>query len=501
MDIMPRHTASFPYQDIVDQSRDRALVPPVHHLPPEILGIIFAMFNDPDDPQWLQPSDAEMAPALVVSRTCRRWRAVSLSLPSIWSSLAIRFMEWSLPDYRQLILLTRLFADRSQTHPLNLNLDFDGLFSLNERNDTVVPILRTLVQHSKQWLTVQFDSVTPAVMSHPVFIPISGHLPILTNLEIYGDDGDEEEGLLEFSCDLFRNCPSLTSVCCKPSGPFAVSRTNDHLLAWGQIKSLDIYGAEISDALRMASFGTNLEQLTINNCGGGSYTGGCISVPSVTGLSISALNSDEAYYALEYLTLPRLSSLDICYIFEYYDDEEEEEDEGWDDWDEQHILGLFNRSGCTLTLLCLQGVPISDEQLIQLLCLMPALSSLSIFESGRYPFSHTNRTITRRFLQRLTINDTSSPFLPKLTAISLFLCEDGLVDTVLPNALISRWIPDDSQCTVACIECVIVTFKNKSENESKEAVKILTPKLQFLREQGVWVTVDRVKFVAEDEES
>ncbi|KAI3607858.1 delta-12 fatty acid desaturase protein [Moniliophthora roreri] len=485
---MPGHTASLLYQDVVDQSQDRAPVTPVHCLPPEILGIIFAMFNDIDDTQWLQPSDAELAPALAISRTCKRWREISLSLPFVWSFLAIRFLEWDLPDYRQLILLTRLFTDRSKTHPLTLNLDFNKFLSINGEEDTIVPILRILVQHSERWHTVQLHSITRAVISHRVFSPISGRLPILTNLALYGGDEEEEDGPLDFSCDLFSNCPSLTSVSCEPGGPLAVPLTKHSPLAWGQIKSLDIYNAEISHALRVASFGTNLEQLAIYYCSGEPYTGGYFSVPGVTHLSICVVDSaEEAYCPFKYLTLQRLSSLDISRVFGY------DEEKAWNNWDEQHILGFLNRSGCTLTLLSLRGVPISDEQLIQLLRLTPALSSLRIVES--YWSDHTNWTITQRFLQKLTIDDKSPPFLPKLTDISLVLCEDGLAATVLPNALISRWIPDDSQFKVACIKSVDVVFINESE----ETIEVLTSKLRFLREEGVWVTVERVQVVAEEE--
>ncbi|EEB92811.1 hypothetical protein MPER_08625, partial [Moniliophthora perniciosa FA553] len=109
---------------------------PVHRLPPEILGKIFTMFNDlPEEERWLEPTDT--APALAVSRTCRRWRDIALSLPSIWSSIAIAFKErWSNQESRLLDLTTRLFLDRSQTSPLILILSLDGLSrDLEDNND------------------------------------------------------------------------------------------------------------------------------------------------------------------------------------------------------------------------------------------------------------------------------------------------------------------------------------------------------------------------------
>ncbi|EEB92063.1 hypothetical protein MPER_09481 [Moniliophthora perniciosa FA553] len=198
-------------------------------------------------------------------------------------------------------------------------------------------------------------------------------------------------------------------------------------------------------------------------------------------LSIVAMVADEAYCAFKYLTLQRLSSLEISCAAGR--GEEVIEDIMWKEWDEQHIVDFFGRStGSSVTSLSLRYVPISGEQLLQLLWLMPALCYLRVEESSSDQLTITNRTITQPFLQRLTIDiqDSSPSFLPKLTNIGLVLREDGLVENMLPSALISRLIPDDLKFEVGveCIKSVEVILIAASE----ETVGVLKSKLQLKME-------------------
>ncbi|EEB89267.1 hypothetical protein MPER_12652 [Moniliophthora perniciosa FA553] len=312
---------------------------------------------------------------------------------------------------------------------------------------------------------------------------------MLANLALYAQGGEEDRPLDSSSCDLFSNCPSLTCVSLTPGRLFSGPFTNHYPLACGQIKALDVYFTEISAALKIATLGTSIEQLALCYCNGDSSS---LLLPGVTHLSVAAMEAGEAYCPFKHLTLQGLSSLEITRGPGYDDDGED-----WEAWNEEPIRDFFERSGCTVTSLSLRGVPISDEQLIHLLRLMPALSSLCLEEFFGDEDVITNRTVTRQLLQKLTIDDTSSPFLPKLTDISLVLREDGLADTVLPNALISRWVPDSSQFEVACIKSVIVALANL-KTESEETIEDLTLKLRFLDKRGVWVSVRRVEVVTAD---
>ncbi|KAI3621709.1 hypothetical protein WG66_016713 [Moniliophthora roreri] len=214
--------------------RCRSLLSPVHCLPPEILGDIFTILNDlPARERWLS---SKSHPALAVSGTCGRWRDIAISTSSVWSSIAIRFgntYHWINESYSGLHSLTRLFLERSQSCPLKLTLDFEGISDCNSNGwHYMVPTLKTLVRHSEQWRTIELVFIERGMIAHEVFSPIAGHLPLLIDLTLFGigedDNSDESE---DFHIKLFSDSPALTSISYEP---FLL--TPRSLLALGTIK-------------------------------------------------------------------------------------------------------------------------------------------------------------------------------------------------------------------------------------------------------------------------
>ncbi|KAJ7739674.1 hypothetical protein DFH07DRAFT_708341, partial [Mycena maculata] len=55
--------------------RHKAIIHPIRRLPSEILGEIFQQLND---------VEAEKPAPLIFGEVCRQWRAIALSLPSLW---------------------------------------------------------------------------------------------------------------------------------------------------------------------------------------------------------------------------------------------------------------------------------------------------------------------------------------------------------------------------------------------------------------------------------
>uniref|UniRef100_A0A0W0F760 F-box domain-containing protein n=1 Tax=Moniliophthora roreri TaxID=221103 RepID=A0A0W0F760_MONRR len=472
--------------------RCRSLLSPVHRLPPEILGDIFTILIDlPAKERWLS---SKTHPALAVSRTCGRWRDIAIATPSVWSTVAICFNITSCVrlSYSQLHSLTRLFLDRSRRCPLKLVLDFDDRAPYRwDAQPHTISILKTLVQHSERWRTVELLYLKQSMIVHEVFAPIAGHLPILTDLTISSsNDWDDLAEDDDVYIDLFSDSPALTSISYEPSCPL----TPQSPLPWRQIRSVRIKNAYYTEAIQIAPLWTNVEQLTFKQCG---YRGRStdhrdyLAIPSVTHLSLAARQEWEADFAFECFTLRQLSSLEISSI-----------DGSWDVWDQRLLTDFLIRSACTITSLSLKRVPVTDEELIQLLRLMPMLKSLQLEEkSDDMPqSSFAKRTITRRFLQKLTIDgqDESPPFLPKLMDIGLVLYDDGLAERALPTALLSRWISNGgngSKRSVDCIKSIDIVFIG----EDKGPVEILETKLQPLRDARVWMSL-RVAPMAVDED-
>ncbi|KAL0570008.1 hypothetical protein V5O48_011955 [Marasmius crinis-equi] len=90
-----------------------------------MLGIIFTIFCTElheytfhiDD----HPEEGLEMPAIVLSHVCKRWRAVTLSLPTLWSSIRVEFN--GLPCNIDIPL--RMHLKNSKPKPLRISLNFD----------------------------------------------------------------------------------------------------------------------------------------------------------------------------------------------------------------------------------------------------------------------------------------------------------------------------------------------------------------------------------------
>uniref|UniRef100_A0A0W0F748 F-box domain-containing protein n=1 Tax=Moniliophthora roreri TaxID=221103 RepID=A0A0W0F748_MONRR len=456
----------------------RSLLSPIHRLPPEVLRHIFTMFEV--DYCSLQPPIP--APAMAVAATCGRWRDIAISAPSLWSRIAVEFIEWK-KSYHALVPLTQLFMDRSRESPLELIFNFEGLDVLPAE---LVPSLENLVQHSNRWRNLKLWCIPKQILVHEVFKSIAGHLPLLANLLIFGPYG--ERSSTNFHCDLFGDCPNLSSITFEAFNPLRPEIP----LPTGQIKSCVVLNSSSHDAFMSISSFPSVERIGIQWCGKHAYGGEHVMNPSVKHLSITAAQPDEAYCAFKYSTLPQLTSLEMSCTTGASD-----ADIAWKDWDEVHVADFFVRSACALISLSPQYVPTSDDQLLHFLRLMPSLESLQLEESTN---SQSNRTITGRFLNRLAIDyqDMSPPFLPRLRRIKFIMHEDGLVEAVLPKTLASRWIPDDqyaSEVGIDCIKSIDIVFIAEDERP----VDALLLKLQWMSTVGVWVTVATCMSVKTDD--
>ncbi|KAJ7330531.1 hypothetical protein DFH08DRAFT_669428, partial [Mycena albidolilacea] len=63
-------------------ARHRAILSPIRYIPPELLGQIFSLTLPSIAEGWDREYMADSP--WVLSHTCSRWRAISLSLPQLW---------------------------------------------------------------------------------------------------------------------------------------------------------------------------------------------------------------------------------------------------------------------------------------------------------------------------------------------------------------------------------------------------------------------------------
>ncbi|KAL0071134.1 hypothetical protein AAF712_001692 [Marasmius tenuissimus] len=393
----------------------RTLLSPVYRLPSEIWAEVFLFFCEGES---LIP--LKTPAVMVVSRVCGRWRDIALSTPRIWSTISLRFEGWTKGNGGRLDRLQSLlvsFLQRSKNMPLTVNLNSLRVEKQDEI-DGVVKTLEGLLNHSTRW---QHLDCTHSLLALPAFQSLRNRLPELKSLYV-------ESGMRDNSSSLFHDCPSLTSISISPDS------WSDSDFPLHQMKTLSLRRSYAPAALAVLRSCTNAYQLEMHSIGGMSRPDtDHIILPKIRQLTITAENEEDAMTVFQFSTLQSLTSLEIRRSSVNSVD--------WNRWDLGPVKDFFLRSSCALTSLKIGSVPLSDEETIQLLLLMPTLTNLSIEE---YPKHGKNKIVTDAFLQLLSSDEDelASSFLPSLNHLDLIVHLSSLHIPSLIHAIASR-APDD----------------------------------------------------------
>ncbi|ESK91769.1 hypothetical protein Moror_10598 [Moniliophthora roreri MCA 2997] len=448
----------------------RSLLSPIHRMPLEVLTNIFKFYCNVNVLEI-----GTLSPAMTLSAVCGKWRELTLNTPSLWASLSICYCSWEGYELEPLIQLTQLFMERSKTSPLTLDLDF-FTSDFDEEEYDPKPPLAILVQHSSRWYDVRWCFMREQ-MNHPTFEPLRSHLPMLQYLDIRANDEgnpvDEDD-----TWDLFSDCPCLHTVTLLSMG-FPLSDTI--LLPWQQITVLTVDG-NLVKIFRILSHCPSLRQLKLPSMGKLS-TGHLYDVQSqeLLSLSFKASNAKDLSF-LPYLMAPQLTSIGIQ--GGYFG----RRNRGFDRWDEKPLTGFLARSSCSITILRLQWLPITDTQTTLLLGLMPTLRVLSIWECTHANLAK-NHVITPSFLNRLTVDHVGldTVFLPQLTELEFCVVNEDLDQRALLQMLSSRWLPDhqnDHRADVNCLQSFSLIVVGKKEGPSPECFALL----QHFSNSGLRIT-------------
>ncbi|KAL0065883.1 hypothetical protein AAF712_007187 [Marasmius tenuissimus] len=188
-------------------------------------------------------------------------------------------------------------------------------------------------------------------------------------------------------------------------------------------------------------------------------------------------DQEDADLNLQSLTLPELTSLEMRgnswqVLRSWYQ---------WPSWVSSTTAEFLTRSACSITSLSLVWLPITDQQTIDLLELMPTLTSLEIVERET---NAPNVIITGKFTRRLVVDSQTSPFLPFLTKIMLAMQTKGLVEQDLLDVISSRWNPDPIQARESGVEClrsvgITVTGKHTGQDSLSSLARFKAEGLQL----------------------
>ncbi|CAA7260942.1 unnamed protein product [Cyclocybe aegerita] len=198
---------------------------PLLNLPTEVTCLIFEYallpsVEEEKDEEKGEEEPPEYLMEVTVSHVCRRWRAIALDFPSLWSVFCYEGAE------AQRVPLDRFnaYMERSGTHLLELRLNFKGA----GEDDDHEPLLQKAFLHVARWRRVTILSDQDTLLwtqlskAENVAAPNLEYLAICPDVECEcGNQGDLTE-VEDLEPKLFGGgAPKLTSVWTDGTGPSA----------------------------------------------------------------------------------------------------------------------------------------------------------------------------------------------------------------------------------------------------------------------------------------
>ncbi|KAF9072879.1 hypothetical protein BDP27DRAFT_1319558 [Rhodocollybia butyracea] len=129
------------------------------------------------------------------------------------------------------------------------------------------------------------------------------------------------------------------------------------------------------------------------------------------------------------------------------------------------------RSCCTLSVLVLQGLPVSDKLVVDLLKDLRGLTDLTIEDPDRMMLQQQSYPISEDLIESLHVcrpnylNPSPNPLVPNLRSLVLKVISQEPFNAVTFNLTIaSRWIPDkeyETQSNVSCLRSVELHLPDK----------------------------------------
>ncbi|KAJ7498133.1 hypothetical protein B0H11DRAFT_1801159 [Mycena galericulata] len=171
-------------------SQNTAIISPLRRMPSEILGQIFS---------WtLSPAvlDVRESP-WILTQVCSRWRAVSISEPSLWSRIHIDFFKNI--EYPLTMIETQI--QRART----LKIHFYG--SMDRDSRPQIRMFKFLSEHSGRWEELILQLTTDLV---PHLSALENRLPVMRSLWVQWDSSASQRGVNSLRC--FETAYSLGDV-------------------------------------------------------------------------------------------------------------------------------------------------------------------------------------------------------------------------------------------------------------------------------------------------
>ncbi|KAJ7737091.1 hypothetical protein B0H16DRAFT_1891740 [Mycena metata] len=195
-DLEERRTMLWNYR-----TRTHAILSPLRRVPPELLGHIF-LCTLPGAVEALKRGRIDMADSpWLLTQISSHWRAVALSIPSLWSNISIDYMEsfHNASTYSLPLVETQIQRSRE------LRIHFYGCEEMDATPQTAM--LQLLSHHSLRWRDLSLG-ITSAMA--PFLPSLRDRLPALKTLWIHWNIPQSHPAVTPLDC--FQTASSLVNV-------------------------------------------------------------------------------------------------------------------------------------------------------------------------------------------------------------------------------------------------------------------------------------------------
>ncbi|KAJ7589852.1 hypothetical protein C8J56DRAFT_1139500 [Mycena floridula] len=384
---------------------------PVQQLPPEVIGDIFVMALTGDDGKMEAvafPSNEKLQGPNIIASVCSRWRAIIISLPSLWCTIEITVHKDLVPTIALSSLRTAI--QRTKGRPL----DIRATFKLTKDHDSLSiarsdALLKEILGLSELWKSASFDVHEPML---PAFTVVHKHVPLLQELALRVPVYVVSRNLISSPWDYcFSVAPRLTSVTLEG---FLHQWTHPEF-PWPQITRYDAWDG-IWEASNMLPDLHSVRYLRV----GGMFNWRADS-PDI--IELGELKSLRLYPTNGTTSLDQFNAPNVRDVMLGIGSQNTRMIE---------LTNFVKRSQCHLTSLTLCDVSPDTAILTELLDNVPTVTYLGITGSrwGTHSFS---------MLFRLSNVQTSRVRLPRLHRLSIEAIGGHWDLGVLASALRSRW--------------------------------------------------------------
>jgi hypothetical protein len=412
----------------------RGLLAPVRRMPSELLSEVFALCG-----LEVKIERTVKTPALDLGCVCTRWNEVISGSPNLWSTVSL-VIGRDLDAEKQTRLVLRALK---KSAPLPLTLEVadaeDNPYILPEQNETH-PSINALIQECFRWRHLTVKLTVPT--TNAFFASVVGKLSMLVSLT-FANQGKPDRVSLENDLDIFKDVPTLRTV----TLPTSVDRTS-YFLPLETLDTFEMGGFSTEVISVILSRARNLRILKINHC----PLQGVVMVPGqsvVNSESLRTLNIEfiycSTYSAVSHLfscvSLPRLQALSLTSPHSSHCGHPH-----GDTW-VPSLVGMLNRSHCSIQTLVIAGVRITQDSLVSIFRNVSSLRDLTLHE--RPASNVASAPIDDKLLTLLTLSSASSgsdvysqvhtTLLPNLERIELRAGGLSFSDKTFVDMISSRW--------------------------------------------------------------